>query len=103
MAALNTTTMRYTKGTYFVEQEDESVKGFSVIDLNKQSEQYQIAEKWKRTASPDRWITYWIPAARLLERVEEGKCQPKAQLSDKQFSQVCAKIDHDNISAEGVA
>lgn len=80
--------MEYNIKTYFEEKEDESVKGFSVIDLNQESEQYRIAEKWVRDSSDATWVQYWIPEERLLERVACDKCSPKGSLSQEQYSKI---------------
>jgi len=88
MAALNTTVMEYNIKTYFEEKDDESVKGFSVIDVNQESEQYRIAEKWVRDTAADTWVQYWIPEERLLERVSLDKCAPKGSLSADQYQKI---------------
>lgn len=95
--------MKFSTQTYFVEHEDEAVKGFSIIDTNEQSGRYQIAEKWVRPTSPNKWLTYWIPEEKLLDRIAAGHCEQKARLSQKQYNAVRSKIDHDSISAEGIA
>lgn len=91
--------MEYDKRTYFAEHEEESVKGFTVIDTNESSEQYHIAEKWVAEDSPDKWMQYWIPAAQLRARVKEDKCEPKAQLTNEQYQKVCDMIDHSEVTA----
>jgi len=95
--------MEFSTQTYFVEHEDEAVKGFSIIDTNEQSGRYQLAEKCVRASSPNRWLTYWIPEEKLLDRIAAGHCEQKARLSQKQYDAVRSKIEHESISAEGMA
>lgn len=80
--------MEYNTKTYFDEKDDESVKGFSVIDVNQASERYRIAEKWVRDTTEDTWVQYWIPEERLLERVAGGKCSPKGSLTEEQYQKI---------------
>jgi len=106
--------MKFSTQTYFVEHEDEAVKGFSIIDTNEQSGRYQIAEKWVASNASsadslcsalenDKWLTYWIPEKKLLDRIAAGHCEQKARLSQKQYDAVRSKIEHESISAEGIA
>lgn len=92
--------MEHDTRTYFDESEEESVKGFTIIDTNEDSEEYHIAEKWVKPEGEDRWMQYWIPEAQLLSRVEADKCEPVATLSDEQFEKVCEMIDHSGVTAD---
>lgn len=91
--------MEHQTRTYFNENEADDVKGFTIIDTNEESEEYHIAEKWNREDTEAKWLQYWIPEAQLLARVESGECEPKAQLTERQFGQVCDMIDHENVTA----
>lgn len=91
--------MEYQTRTYFDEKEAADVKGFTIIDTDEESEEYHIAEKWNREDTEAKWLQYWIPEAQLLARVEDGDCEPKAELTDRQYSKVCDMIDHEQVTA----
>jgi hypothetical protein len=95
--------MHYDARRYFTEDEYDDVKGFTL--LKARDGDYHIAEKWlastdeagesEKTASQisdDRWLDYWVPESDLVDRVEDGLCEPKATLTDEQFEQVCKKV-----------
>jgi len=88
--------MEYEPQTYFTEHEQDSVKGFTVLATNDE-QGYHIAEKWLAEDEDDEdvWMDYWIPAAQLSNRAENGECEPKANLTDEQFSQVCEMVGWD--------
>lgn len=92
--------MEYDTRTYFDEQEEESVNGFVVIGSDEESEEYHLAEKWNREDKEAKWIQYWIPQEQLARRVEQDKCEPKAELSQKQYEKVCDNIDHSGVVAD---
>lgn len=95
--------MEYQTRTYFTENESDDVKGFTIIDVNEESGQYHIAEKWAREDAENKWLQYWIPEAQLLTRVNDGKCEAKASLSDEQYEKVCEMVDHENVTAAAPA
>lgn len=80
--------MEYDTKAFFTEHEADDVTGFAIIDVNEESEQYRIAEKWERPASEGgpKWLTYWISADALAERTDTGAASYKQQLSSKQFA-----------------
>lgn len=86
--------MEYQERTYFEENEFDDVKGFTV--LRAKDGKYHIAEKWLATednrAEEDAWIDYWIPESQLVERHDEGHCEPKGKLTDEQFQSVCELV-----------
>jgi len=82
--------MEYEIRTYFAEHEESQVKGFTIIDAEDGS--YNIAEKWNKEDGGSQWLSYTIPEDRLLARVEQELCEPKAKLTDEQFVQVCEHI-----------
>jgi hypothetical protein len=88
--------MEYETKTYFGEEEQDDVKGFTVLATD--DGEYHIGEKWLKENGDSIWMDYWIPEAQLLRRVEDGACTPKGQLSDEQFAQVneLCGIDHTN-------
>jgi len=91
--------MEHEPKTYFTENEQDDVKGFTVLDAN--DGEYHIAEKWLKSGEePDVWMDYWIPEAQLLKRAESGDCEPVAELSDEQFEQVCGLVGWDYTDAE---
>jgi hypothetical protein len=92
--------MEYDTRTYFEEKDCDEVNGFVVVDTNTDSQQYHIAEKWVRDLTDDKWIQYWIDASRLSERVDDGKCEPKATVTDEQYEAVCGKFDDLSMPAE---
>lgn len=83
--------MEHNIKTYFTEHEQDDVKGFTVIGQSA-SEGYHIAEKWLKPEGDDVWVQYWIPEAQLHRRVDDGACEPKAELSDEQYEQVCELV-----------
>ena len=95
--------MEYEAKTYFAEEEYDDVKGFTVLEAK--DGEYHIAEKWlasqndDENASNDTWIDYWIPESDLLDRVEDGHCNPKGKLTDEQYDGVRAKIGLDAVVA----
>lgn len=79
--------MEYDTKAFFSEHESGEVSGFAIIETDDDLERHRIAEKWER---PDdeggpTWLTYWISADALTERIERDACSYKQQLSDKQF------------------
>ncbi len=86
--------MAYEARTFFGEDEKDDIKGFTV--LTESDGRYHIAEKWLATdenkASEDKWMDYWIPADELERRHDEGLCEPKGKLTDRQFEKVCEKV-----------
>ena len=91
--------MEYDTRTYFEENEADDVKGFTIIYTNEESDEYHIAEKWSREDTEDKWLQYWIPESQLLSRVESGKCDKRATLTQEQYEKVCEAIDHDGVVA----
>lgn len=89
--------MEHNKATYFVENEEPNVKGFTIIETG--DEQYHIAEKWDDPNDSEKWLSYWIEAEELAARIGAGHCEKKAELTDKQFEKVCGKIDHSKVVA----
>lgn len=85
--------MEYDSRTYFTENEQNDVKGFTVLAAD--TDEYHIAEKWLKEDGNDVWIDYWIPEAQLLRRVKDGACEPKAELTDEQFEKVCELVGWD--------
>ena len=83
--------MKHEIGTYFAENGDPTVPGFTIIEHG--DGQYRIAEKWKRGDGPDTWVTYWIDTAVLAERTRQGTCTEKGTVSDEQFEAICQKTD----------
>lgn len=81
--------MEYEPKTYFDEQEEQSVKGFTVLSVGAGGDEYHIAEKWTKEDGDGEWVRYSIPEAQLLSRVSDGACEPKGKLTDEQFEQVC--------------
>ena len=100
--------MEYDKKTYFTENAQDDVKGFTIIGTSA-SEGYHIAEKWLASddtkgssRSEDVWVQYWIPEAQLNQRVKDGACEPKAELSEKQYEKVCDMVGMPDIADGGV-
>lgn len=95
--------MEYESKTYFVENEHDDVKGFTIIAVK--DERYYIAEKWlasqneEHSQSSDVWMDYWVSASELQSRIEDGKCDAKGKLTDDQFDKVCDNIDRE-VSAQ---
>lgn len=90
--------MEYETGAFLTELEADDVSGLAIIEVNEDSEQYRIAEKWER---PERdggpvWLTYWITEEALADRMERGAVKFKQQLSDKQLRGVLnlAEVSH---------
>lgn len=84
--------MEYEPKTYFDELEQDDVKGFTLLETG--DDKYHVGEKWlKQEEGEGVWMSYWIPEAQLLQRVKEGACEPKGQLSDEQFQQVCELVE----------
>lgn len=83
--------MEHNEKTYFTENAQDDVKGFTIIGTSA-SEGYHIAEKWLKDEGDDVWVQYWIPEAQLTQRIKDGACEPKAELSDKQYEQVCEMV-----------
>jgi hypothetical protein len=96
--------MEHNVATYFRENAEDTVKGFTVIGTVPSSDEYHIAEKWTPNdgQSDSSWVQYHIPADKLRERVESGKCEPVGQLTDEQFAAVCDKVDHEQVTPEKV-
>lgn len=92
--------MEHEITTYFEENEEDAVKGFTIIDHA--GDEYHIAEKWVKPDADNKWLQYHIPAEQLEARIAQGKCQPKAQLTDEQFAAVCEAIDHDEVTPEKI-
>lgn len=90
--------MEYEAQTFFGEEEYDCVTGFTILEA--QNGRYHIAEKWhadkdeESSATGDRWISYWIPEADLLGRIEKGHCEKKGTLTDEQFRAVCDNLGH---------
>jgi hypothetical protein len=83
--------MEYEPKTYFKEQEEDDVKGFTILAAS--DDKYHVGEKWLKQEDGDSvWMSYWIPEAQLLRRVSDGACTPKGKLSDEQFDQVCGLV-----------
>jgi len=83
--------MNYDSRTYFSENEYDDVKGFTI--LNAKNGDYHIAEKWLKEDGDDRWLDYWVPESDLMDRVDDGLCEPKGTLTDEQFEAVCREVD----------
>lgn len=98
--------MEYDQRDFFTEIEDSDVQGFVVIETAEDGEpgslsgeeSYRIAEKWNRS---DRdggpvWITYWMPAQALDNRIAEGSCKHTTTMSEEQFRGVLnlAGVEH---------
>lgn len=79
--------MEHDRKTFFAEEEQDDVKGFTVIETSEDMG-YHIAEKWIRGEGDGVWVQYWIPEEQLLSRVEAGACTPKGKLTDSQFEKV---------------
>lgn len=84
--------MEYDRRQYFREHDDESVKGFTVIETD-QTEGYRVAEKWQRDNESNKWISYWVSEEKLADRVADSLCEPAATLTDEQFERVCENVD----------
>ena len=82
--------MRFNRKTYFAENGDPTVPGFTIIECG--DGQYRIAEKWYRN-NGSTWVTYWIEDTELHERVDRDVCEPKGQVSDEQFEKICERAD----------
>lgn len=82
--------MEYDTRAYFTEREADDVNGFIIVEVNEDSQQYRVAEKWERDESDGgpTWLTYWIREAALLERERSGSIDYRKQLNDKQFEGV---------------
>lgn len=87
--------MEHETKTYFTEHEQDDVKGFTIIATDESDSKYHIAEKWLSDEGEDTWMDYWIPEAQLLARVDDGACEPKAQLTDEQYAQICELVGWD--------
>jgi hypothetical protein len=94
--------MEYEPKTYFKENEEQSVKGFTIVDTHEGDEEYLIAEKWMKGEDDGRWMQYYIPEAQLLARVEDNACEEKAELTQEQYEAVCQKIDNSNVTPSPV-
>lgn len=90
--------MEYETGAFLTELEADDVSGLTVIEVNEDSEQYRIAEKWNRPESEGgpTWLTYWISEEALADRMERDAVEYKQQLSDKQLRGVLnlAEVSH---------
>jgi hypothetical protein len=63
--------MEYEPKTYFKEQEEDDVKGFTILAAS--DDKYHVGEKWLKQDDGDSvWMSYWIPEAQLLRRVSDG-------------------------------
>lgn len=82
--------MEYEERTYFVENDYDDVKGFTLLEAD--SGQYHVGEKWLKDEGDDVWISYWIPESDLVGRVEDGAATEKGKLTDEQFSRVCELV-----------
>jgi len=87
--------MEYSQATYFTENEYDYTKGFTILDADDGI--YHIAEKWLASEDEDAtpqdntWISYQVSERDLLDRIEEGHCEKKGELTDEQFAAVCEK------------
>lgn len=77
--------MEFDTKAFMTEPENNEVKGFAIIQVNEDTEQYRVAEKWEPKHSEDRWLTYWISERKLLERIEEGSVKYYKDLTDSQY------------------
>lgn len=76
---------------YFREHEEDSVKGFTVIESTES--RVRLAEKWNSPDRGSRWLAYWVSRDKLAERIERDLCEKAGSLSDEQFEQVCELTD----------
>lgn len=97
--------MDYTEQAFFSEHEADDVTGFAVIEVNEDSEQYRVAEKWNRPDSEGgpTWLTYWITEQALADRLSRDACSYKQQLSDKQYEGILNLADVSHQYQEEVA
>lgn len=84
--------MEYEIRTYFDELEQDDVNGFAVIGTVPSDNEYQVAEKWQRADAEDIWIQYHIPASDLQNRISDGNCETKGNLTQEQYEAVCQKV-----------
>jgi len=94
--------MSYESQTYFQENEEPDVKGFTILRVD--DGECHIAEKWlagpENDNTEDKWMSYWIPESDLDERVENGDCEKVGNLTDEQFTTVCEKVGWEEYSNE---
>lgn len=94
--------MEYDSQTYFTENEQDDVKGFTILKAT--DDEYHIGEKWLKEDGEGTWVQYWVQAAQLNTRVKDGACEPVGSLSDEQFAQVCERVGfYVEESAEAIA
>lgn len=93
--------MEYSTKTYFVENEEPLVKGFSIVAVSPENGNYQIVEKWARDEEDGgpKWVQYTIPEAQLLSRVRDGSCEKKGKLTDEQYEAVTDNVAHSQVTA----
>lgn len=79
--------MRYQQGDFFADREDDTVRGFAIIETS--DEKYRIAEKWEPRTRDAAWVTYWITHETLHQRVDNDAAQRMKEMSDEQFDGIC--------------
>jgi hypothetical protein len=85
--------MEHQRRAFFSEHEADDVTGFVIIEVNEDSEQYRVAEKWNRSEGDSVWLTYWISEQALADRMARDACSYKQQLSANQFEGILNLAD----------
>lgn len=85
--------MEYELRAFFKENDDTSVKGFVVIEINEQHGTYRLAEKWLRDDGSSKWVAYQVPESQLLDRLDDDLCEHAGSVTEEQFEQVCENTD----------
>lgn len=83
--------MKYEQGLFFRENDDPDVGGFTIIEIG--NDEYRLGEKWERNGESDKWVSYWVPASHLDDRISTEQCERVGNLSDEQLESVCDRTD----------
>lgn len=93
--------MEYDRQTYFEENREDAVPGFTVVETNPERG-YRMVEKCDSpllSCEGPIWYDYWISESDLSDLIESGSANCAGKLTDEQFAQVCDKVEDERVSA----